>query len=170
MADDGDALQKVGYSHDKVIDVILANPRVKQKDIAAIFGYNEGWLSRMMSSDSFKLRVAQRRVELIDPIVTAGIQERFQALAHRGLEIIQDKLDQHADVVDSNLALKAVELGARGLGIGGFGSKVQVDIHNQIDLRSVLDEAAVRRRELLIPTQVFYNRLLDEPVTVEQAA
>ena len=147
--DDGKAVQKVSYTHDKLIDLVVANPRVRQGALAAYFGYTEGWVSRVMSSDAFKLRMAQRRMALVDPLITATLEERFSALALRGLEVMQEKLDQPADLVPFRDAAAAVELGGKGLAIGGFGARVQVDVHNSIDLRGAIEEGHARRMEHL---------------------
>lgn len=148
MSDDGKAIDKVGYSHDKMIDLIVANPRVKQDDLAAYFGYTAGWVSRIMSSDAFRLRMEQRRSELVDPIIAATLEQRFAALAMRGMEILQEKLDAPGTVVPFADAAKAVEIGAKGLAVGGFGNKVAVDVNAQIDLRGAIEEAQERRRQL----------------------
>lgn len=142
------AIEKVGYSHDKMIDLIIANPRVKQDDLAALMGYTPGWLSRVVNSDAFKLRMAQRRAELVDPLIISSLEQRFAALATRGLEVMQAKLDQHHDVVGFGDAAKAVELGARGLAVGGFGAKVAVDASLTVDLKLAIEEGNARRREL----------------------
>lgn len=146
--DADNAIDKVGYSHDKMIDLIVANPRVKQDDLAALMGYTPGWVSRVVNSDSFKLRMAQRRTELVDPLILASLEERFKALAMRGLEVMQEKLDQSADVVAFGDAAKAVELGAKGLAVGGFGQKVSVDASLTVDLRGAIEEGHRRRIEL----------------------
>ncbi len=142
-----DAIAKVGYTHDKMIDLIIANPRAKQDDLAALMGYTPGWVSRVVNSDSFKLRMAQRRAELIDPLIVASLEERFKALAIRGAEILQEKLDQPAAVVSFNDAAKALELGAKGLAVGGFGAKA-TETHLHVDLRSAIEEGQQRRQEL----------------------
>ena len=167
------ALQQVGYSHDKMIDLIIANPRVKQGALAAHFGYTEGWVSRVMSSDSFKLRMAQRRVELVDPLITASLEERFAALALRGTEVMQAKLDQPDTLVDFKDAAKAVEIGARGLAVGGFGAaKVEVGVN--LDLRGALEAAQERRRERVVeqPVVGWVGHCADEraghcPLTID---
>lgn len=142
------AIQKVGYTHDKLIDLIIANPRVKQGDLAAKFGYTEGWLSRVLSSDAFRVKLALRRQELIDPIISATLEERFKHLAIRGTEILQEKLDQPAALVSFGDAAKAVELGARGLAVGGFGAQTKVDIHNNVNLATIVQEAHERRKSM----------------------
>jgi hypothetical protein len=141
---DQNAIVKTSYSHDKMIDLIVANPRVRQRDLAAHFGYTEGWVSRVMGSDAFRLRMALRQVELVDPIIVAKIEERFNALAMRGMEVLQEKLDQPSELIGFGDACKAVELGSRGLGVGGFGA-AKVEINNNVDLRGAIEEAQARR-------------------------
>lgn len=170
MSDEGLAIEKVGYSHDKMIDLIIANPRVKQDDLAAFFGYTPGWVSRIMSSDAFRLRMEQRRGDLVDPIISATLEQRFAALAMRGIEIMQVKLDQPTEIVAFADAAKAVEIGAKGMAIGGFGNKVAVDINAKIDLRAALEEAQQRREQLLGATIEIDVVVVPEEDAEEQAA
>lgn len=147
MSEPSAAIEKVSYSHDKMIDLIIANPRIKQDNLAQYFGYTPAWVSRIMSSDAFRLRMEQRREELVNPIITATLEERFADLALRGAAIMQEKLDQPASLVTFADAAKAVEIGAKGLAVGGFGSKVSVDVNASIDLRGALEDAKRRRDE-----------------------
>lgn len=149
MSEPSTAIEKVSYSHDKMIDLIIANPRIKQDHLAQYFGYTPAWVSRIMSSDAFRLRMEQRREELVNPIITATLEERFADLALRGAAIMQEKLDNPAVMVTFADAAKAVEIGAKGLAVGGFGSRVSVDINANIDLRSALEDAQKRREQLL---------------------
>lgn len=114
-------IDKVRYSHDSMIDVIIANPGISQNALAAHFGYTPPWVSQIISSDAFQEKLAARRQEIIDPSLVASVEERFRALADRSLQVLQEKLSNPANAIPDNLALKAAELGARGLGAGGFG-------------------------------------------------
>lgn len=149
MSEPSTAIEKVSYSHDKMIDLIIANPRIKQDHLAQYFGYTPAWVSRIMSSDAFRLRMEQRREELVNPIITATLEERFADLALRGAAIMQEKLDQPGSLVTFADAAKAVEIGAKGLAVGGFGSRVSVDVNANIDLRGALEEAQKRRDQML---------------------
>lgn len=149
MSEPSTAIEKVSYSHDKMIDLIIANPRIKQDHLAQYFGYTPAWVSRIMSSDAFRLRMEQRREELVNPIITATLEERFADLALRGAAIMQEKLDNPAVMVTFADAAKAVEIGAKGLAVGGFGSRVSVDVNANIDLRGALEEAQKRREQML---------------------
>jgi hypothetical protein len=110
-------IQKVRYSHDAMIDLIIENPWVHQNELAAHFGYSPAWISTVMATDMFKARLAQRRDEVIDPALKASLEERFRAVVTKSLQVLQEKLE--APVVPDNLVLRAVELGAKALGLGG---------------------------------------------------
>lgn len=110
---------KVRYTHDAMIDMIVENPWVSQGELAARFGYTQAWVSVVMSSDVFKEKLAARRTELVDPVLQATLKERFEAVVSRSLAVLQEKLAAPASVVPDQLALRAAELGAKALGLGG---------------------------------------------------
>ncbi len=110
------ALQRVAYSHDALIDTMLANPFASQGDLARMFGYTQAWLSRVINSDAFNARLAERKTELIDPTITASIEEGLKALASVSLDVVLQKLT--AASPDANLALKAMEVTTKALGYG----------------------------------------------------
>jgi hypothetical protein len=109
---------KLRYTHEAVIDMIVADPGVSQNKLAATFGYTPGWLSTVMGSDAFKARLAERREEIVDPVLRMSLEERMKALVEKSLEVLAEKLSQPALQVPDNLALRAMELGAKSLGMG----------------------------------------------------
>lgn len=111
-------LGKVRYTHEDCINRILAEPTISQNTLAELYGYTPGWMSIIVNSDAFQARLAERRAELVDPILQVTINERFKALTIRSLEVLQEKLAKPADFVPDKLALEAAALGARSLGIG----------------------------------------------------
>lgn len=113
-------IDKVRYSHVDMVDFIIANPWISQGEIAARYGYTQAWVSTILASDAFQAKMAERREEVIDPAMKATIEERFKALTIQSLKRLMEKLD--APVVSDNVALKAAELGAKALGIGGNAS------------------------------------------------
>ena len=111
---------KLRYSHEAVIDMIIAKPGISQNTMAAMFGYTPGWLSTVMGSDAFKARLAERREEIVDPALKMGLEERFRAMTEKSLEVLQAKLSEaNVGSIPDNLVLRAAELGAKALGIGG---------------------------------------------------
>lgn len=110
-------LQKVRYTHQDMIDFIIAHPWASQSQIATRYGYTPGWISNVLASDAFQAAMAKRKDEIIDPELKASIEERFRALVIRSQQVLMQKLE--ASQVSDNVALRALELGARALGIGG---------------------------------------------------
>lgn len=108
---------KMRYSHTDMIDFILMNPQARQGDLARRYGYTESWISNVMASDAWKSAMAKRRAEVVDPTLVATISERFEGLATRSLERLMERLDTPA--CPDNVILKAVELGAKAVGVGG---------------------------------------------------
>jgi hypothetical protein len=110
-------LEKISYTHEDMIDFLIANPHVSQGQLAARYGYTQGWISNVMASDAWQARYAARRAELADPVVCATMEERFRGLTILSMQRLQEKLE--APQVSDNVVLKAVELGAKALGVGG---------------------------------------------------
>ena len=110
-------IAKVRYSHKDMIDFIIAHPGVSQNTLAARYGYSAGWVCQVMSSDAWKAAMAARREEMIDPVLLATVRERFEGISMLSLARLQEKLE--APQVSDNVVLKAVELGAKAMGLGG---------------------------------------------------
>lgn len=117
------ALQRVRYSHDAVIDLMIARPDLNQGQIAKHFGYTQSWLSRIVNSDAFNARLAQRKTELVDPSLLLTIEEKFKAAVDTSLGILQEKLEL---TKSPDLALKVAELGTKALGYGARQQNVNV--------------------------------------------
>ena len=117
------AIQRVKYTHDALIDMIIANPAVSQGQLATTFGYTQGWLSRVMNSDAFQARLAARKMEVVDPQLVLSIDEKLRALASKSLDVVLDKLSvtQNPDT-----ALKALEVTSKALGYGARQQNLNV--------------------------------------------
>ena len=117
------AIARVKYSHDAMIDLIIANPAVSQNQIAAHFGYSVPWVSRVMNSDAFLTRLAVRKSDLVDPIITFSLEEKFKALADKSLDVVLEKLTVTGS---AELGLKALEITAKALGYGARQQNLNV--------------------------------------------
>ena len=118
---------KLNYTHKAAIDLIISQPGISQRAIAAAFGYTEAWFSNIMASDAFKVQLEARREEIVDPIIKASVKENIEALARQSLVVLLRKLDQPQ--VSDTLALKALELGAKAMGLGGNAPPVAVQVN-----------------------------------------
>ena len=117
------AIQRVSYSHDAMIDLIISAPGAKQGDIAKHFGYTEAWVSRIMNSDAFQARLAERKTELVDPVLVASIEEKLRALASKSLDVVIDRLTLSPTLEGG---LKALEVTTKALGYGARQGNLNV--------------------------------------------
>ena len=131
-------VQRVSYTHNAIIDALIADPCISQQELAARFGYTAGWVSQILASDAFQARLAERTGELVDPTIRASVEERFKATVLRSLEILQEKLDRPAAQIPDNLALRSLELSSRALGYGTRleQAAVQVSVENHLEILS----------------------------------
>lgn len=137
------AIQRVNYSHDAMIDVIIALPGCTQNTIAEHFGYSVGWVSRIMCSDAFQARLQARREEIINPGLVTTFEERLKGLAQQSLDILVDKLDEvdpetGKRAENSGVALKCLELSAKALGYGA--RQTNVAVQTNFSLKIMTDE------------------------------
>ena len=114
-------LKQTNYTHDALIDLILANPAIDQRQLAAEFGYSEGWISLIMSSDSFQAALAKRKEEVIDPAVRASLDAQLKGLVHQSIQVLRRKLEANPS---DDLALTVMTNASRAL---GYGAKVKVE-------------------------------------------
>lgn len=117
------AITRVHYTHDAMIDLIIANPAISQNAIAKHFGYTVPWVSRIFNSDAFQARLAERKSDLVDPLLLMSIDDRLSVIAKRSLDIVQEKLETSQSL---DTAFKAAELSLKSLGYGARQANVSV--------------------------------------------
>lgn len=111
-------IEKVRYTHDGMINLIIANPAVSQNELARHFGYTASWISQIIASDAFQSRLAERTTELVDPMIRTSVEEKFKGLVLRSLEILAEKLNKPSDQIPDQLALRALEVASKAAGYG----------------------------------------------------
>ena len=116
-------IQKVHYTHDAIIDQILANPGIDQRQMCKMYGYTEAWMSTIVNSDAFQVRLRERKEDLIDPAIVANFEERLKGTLGVALNVINEKLETGRN---AELALKTLELGAKALNFGARPSAVNL--------------------------------------------
>ena len=133
------AIARVKYSHDAMIDLILAQPAIKQGEIAKHFGYSPAWVSRIMNSDAFLARLAQRKSDIIDPTLVMTVEEKLRAVAAKSLEVVLDKLESPAVTFDQ--ALAASNMASKALGYGARERNLQVQTNFVVALPAKAESA-----------------------------
>lgn len=111
------------YSHDALIDAMIANPGATTKDFAAMFGRSPQWVRIVVRTDAFRARFSARNAGVADPLLEEEVKARFEGAMLRSLEVLAEKLEKPADQVSDALVLKAIELGAKAGSVGGFSNQ-----------------------------------------------
>lgn len=132
------AIGRVKYSHDAMIDLIMAQPGVKQQEIAKYFGYTNAWVSRIMNSDAFLARLAQRKADIIDPAIGLSIDERLRAVAAKSLDVVLEKLEL---VPSFEQALDAANMASKALGYGARQNNLNVQQNFVVAMPSKIADA-----------------------------
>jgi hypothetical protein len=99
--------------HDQIIDLIMANPGIRQRELAKLVQRTESWLSIIINSDAFKDRLAERKADLIDPSIVAGFEEKIRGMMGLAADVATESLEAGRD---PDLAMKALEVGAKVFG------------------------------------------------------
>lgn len=132
------AIERVRYTHDSMIDMLIANPAISQNDLAKHYGYSVAWISRVVNSDAFNARLAERKDEVVDPTLRMSLDEKLKALANQSLEIVMDKLSK---TQNPDTAIKALELSTRALGYGAKQQNVAIQQNFVVALPSKIESA-----------------------------
>jgi hypothetical protein len=122
-----EGIAKVRYSHDAMIDLMIAQPSLKQNDLAAMFDRSPAWISNVVNSDAFQARYHERREELIDPEIMFSIKERINAVASVSLQKVLEKLSNGLPVSD-DFALRSAKLATDALGYGSRAPQVTTNV------------------------------------------
>ena len=85
------AIQKLSFKHEGLMNSLLANPHWSYAEHAAALGYTQSWVSQIVNSDMFQKELHERAKEAG---VTLGvsIQEKMRATYGLALEDVQNRI------------------------------------------------------------------------------
>lgn len=136
----------VKYTHDAMIDLIIQCPSISQNDLAKHFGYTASWVSQIIASDSFQSKLAERREQLVDPLLRTTVEENFKALVLRSQEILMEKLNGPSHMIPDQLALRTMELASRA---AGYGARDQAPAVTNVNMNVHLENLSSNLTNLL---------------------
>jgi hypothetical protein len=100
-------------AQEAMIDLIIAEPTVTNKELSQIFDYSEAWISHIRCADSFQSRIAERKALLVDPAIKRSIEDRLSGVTTKAIDRIQEVLD--GPDASASFALDALGIAATGL-------------------------------------------------------
>ena len=129
-------IDRVSYTHDAMIDLVLSNPVISQNEIAAHFGYTASWVSIIFNSDAFQSRLAARKEEIIDPLVRGQVEEAIKGLVARSVDILREKLNNPN--ASTELAMEVFKASTRAAGYGARTGNTTVNVNAPGSLVNIL--------------------------------
>lgn len=108
------AVVRLMYTHEAMIDLIIQEPTVRVGELAVLFEHSTSWISRIIASDSFQARLAERKAQLTDPLVAQSLNERLRGVAIHAVDIISEKLEAEES---ASYALDALGLATTAMGL-----------------------------------------------------
>lgn len=144
----------VNFRHEAVIDLMIACPKMTKGQIALELGYTQAWLSTLINSDAFQMRLAERRQAVAMDLDSAAVK-RLHELDQAASEIIAKELEK--DEVDPYYALNVKKTVQQGMNPKGnkalelHAQNMQVVQNNTQINHTVLERARNKMRALAPP-------------------
>lgn len=91
-----DLIKDLSHTHEAMMDWMLMNPGHSLTQMSAAFGYTVPWLSRLIHSDIFQARLAERRKE-VELRICDDIPAKLRGLGHLAIERMEEKLAASPD-------------------------------------------------------------------------
>jgi hypothetical protein len=130
-----EAIARVSYTHEDMINTIIAQPWISQKELAARYGYTQGWISQVINSDAFRERLAERKDSVVDPVLRMSLEERIRGVTDVAVQMLAEKLSEAKEMPGLggiNAAIRVLEHGSRALGYGAQNLKPNVVVQNYV--------------------------------------
>ena len=96
-------IQKIKNKHKAILEMMVSNPEMTQRDIAKEFGMTEGWLSQIINSDIFQAQLEEMQEARFHRTLIP-LESKLSALAHSALDELSDQMA--AGAIKSQEALK----------------------------------------------------------------
>lgn len=92
-------IQKVSIKHEAIMDYLIANPHHKLGIVAEHFGVSQAWLSVIINSDVFKVKLKEKNEEVFAQTIIP-LRERVVGIAHVGVEKLGEALHHASPITD----------------------------------------------------------------------
>lgn len=142
------------YWYDSIIDFLLAEPMLTQKEIAFRMGKSPVTIGLIMNSDIFRARYEMRRLAMSEAL-QQSINGKLQALAIDAIDATHEKLKLKRDLIPFEDLVDVTDKTLTRLGYGAKQSaQTAVVINNNAQVTApISSEDLERSREKLLNSQ-----------------
>lgn len=102
--------------YDSMVDFYVSNPFATLADVSRYIGHSVTWVSRIVNTDAFRAKLAAKKVESIDPMIRANLNEKLILVAQEAAKQVLEKLEKGDN---PDFALQALQATAKVLALGG---------------------------------------------------
>lgn len=127
-------LKKLKPIHERMVDYIIAHPRVSHSQIAKHFGWNRTWCATIINSDLFQAALEAKREKIIDPLLRGSLEGSFKDLVTTSLGIVKERLNKK---VSFDEAMRVLHLASKAMGYG-LKQSTTLNVSGQSNLIQVL--------------------------------
>ena len=117
----GKALEKLKDIHVLMIEEIVMNPSITHQQLADKFGYSRVWVTMVLGSDLFRTEYKKRREAIMNPLITATLQDKVKAAAGLSWDKMLERLTDDTKPVPDATLIKVLEISTKAL----FGDMVE---------------------------------------------
>lgn len=108
-------IQKVSIKHDAILDYLLIHPAMKLGDVAGHFGVSQAWLSVIIHSDAFQVKLAEKSGECFGTTVLP-LREQLMGVAQVGVTKLGEVLENASSSTDKQFIVDTTDSILKNLG------------------------------------------------------
>jgi hypothetical protein len=108
-------LKNIGVQHDAIIDFLIANPAMKKSDVARHFGVSAPWLSVVIHSDVFQVKLKEKSQDVFDTVVVP-LRDELLGVARVGVEKLGEAMEHASAVSDKEFIADTTDSILKNLG------------------------------------------------------
>lgn len=108
-------IAKVSIKHDAILDYLLVHPAEKLGDVATYFGMSQSWLSIIIHSDAFQVKLAEKSDECFHSSILP-LREQLMGIAQVGVEKLGQVLENASVVSDKQFIADTTDSLLKNLG------------------------------------------------------
>ena len=108
-------IQTVSIKHDAILDYLLVNPSMKLGDVAKHFGMSQPWLSVVIHSDAFQVKLAEKSDECFHSSILP-LREQLMGVAQVGVTKLGEVMENASPVTDKQFIADTTDSLLKNLG------------------------------------------------------
>lgn len=135
-------IQRVSIKHDAILDYLLVNPDKKLGLVATHFDVSQAWLSVIIHSDAFQVRLKEKGSDLFGATIVP-LREKILGVAHIGIDKLGDALENASASSDKQFIADTTDSILKNLGYSPKSAAPTQDISNTQNNFFVVDKEAL---------------------------